>query len=238
MLLKKMALSIAAKLKGYEYTFDEKLSDRDLIYIGLDRTSMLIKGALKAIWIPSFRGFLFLGRRSKLISLSRIGLNGTTTIQHDSIIDARVRQKMTFGKNFSLGPFSMIEGFGVLNELGESLSVGNNVGIAGHSVISIRGPVTIGNNVIIGPFFSLHSEEHTFSAEDKPIRSQGVSRKGVHIADDVWIGAKVTILDGVNIGQGTVIGAGSIVTHSIPSNVVAVGAPARVIRRRGSYGKD
>jgi acetyltransferase-like isoleucine patch superfamily enzyme len=236
--LKKVALYMAKRLKGYEYIFDEKLLDRDLFHIGVVRVSMLIKGTWKRIWISDSHGFLFLGKRSKLVSLSRIKFNGTTTIQHDSVIDARVRQQMSFGNNFSLGPFSIIEGFGVLNELGESLSIGNNVGIAGHSIISIRGPVTIGDDVIIGPFFSLHSEEHIFSESDKPIRSQGVSRKGVHIAENVWIGAKVTILDGVSIGEGTVIGAGSVVTHSLPSNVVAVGVPARVVRKRVSSGKE
>lgn len=131
-----------------------------------------------------------------------------------------------------MGAFSIIEGFGVLNDLGDSLRIGNDVGIADHSLISVRGPVTIGDNVIIGPFFSLHSENHNFSQKSIPIRKQGVSRLGVHISENVWIGAKVTVLDGVSIGSGTIVAAGAVVTRDLPENVIAAGVPAKIIRQR------
>ncbi|WP_309215830.1 acyltransferase [Lacticaseibacillus rhamnosus] len=232
MVLKRIALLAAKKLKNAEYTLDDSLSDKDLLVIGLRRVGMLLKGSLKSLQIHHSRGVLFLGKRSKIISPSRVCFSGTMTLQHDSIIDARVKNIMKFGKNFSLGAFSIIEGFGVLNNLGESLSIGDNVGIAEYSLISVRGPVTIGNDVIIGPFFSLHSENHMFSREDKAIRTQGVTRTGVHISDNVWIGAKVTLLDGVTIGSGVVVAAGAVVTHDVPNNVIVAGVPARIIRKR------
>lgn len=66
-----------------------------------------------------------------------------------------------------------------------------------------------------------------------PIREQGVTREGIIIEDDCWLGSGVKVLDGVTIGKGCVIGANSVVTKDIPPYSVAVGAPARVIKKRG-----
>lgn len=75
---------------------------------------------------------------------------------------------------------------------------------------------------------------HGFDDLDRPIRLQPEPPvRSVSIGDDVWIGTRVTILPGVKIGTGAVIGACSVVTKDIPSYAVAVGNPARVIRQRG-----
>ncbi|MDF1515350.1 MAG: DapH/DapD/GlmU-related protein, partial [Anaerolineae bacterium] len=70
--------------------------------------------------------------------------------------------------------------------------------------------------------------------EDVPIRLQGESRQGIVIEDNCWIGGHAVILDGVRIGSGSVIGAGSVITKDIPANSFVVGNPARVIRERTS----
>lgn len=62
---------------------------------------------------------------------------------------------------------------------------------------------------------------------------QGISKKGIEIDEDVWTGAGVRVLDGVHIGRGAVVGAGSVVTKDIPPFTVNVGNPAKTIRRRG-----
>jgi acetyltransferase-like isoleucine patch superfamily enzyme len=61
-------------------------------------------------------------------------------------------------------------------------------------------------------------------------REHSISREGIEIQDNCWIGTGVRILDGVSIGSGSVIGAGSVVTKDIPSNSIAVGVPAKVIK--------
>lgn len=89
------------------------------------------------------------------------------------------------------------------------------------------GPVTIGNRVLIAPNVTIVTERH-----DKEIQSRRngiVYTRPVSIGDDCWIGVGATILPGVSIGKGTVIGAGSLVTRDIPPFTVAWGAPARVI---------
>jgi acetyltransferase-like isoleucine patch superfamily enzyme len=99
---------------------------------------------------------------------------------------------------------------------------------------SITGPgnVTIGQDCLIAPHCGIFANNHTFTDLDRPIREQGGSRKGIVIEDNCWLGHRVTVLDGVTIGKGSVIGAGSVVTEDIPPNSIAVGSPARVIRKR------
>jgi acetyltransferase-like isoleucine patch superfamily enzyme len=95
------------------------------------------------------------------------------------------------------------------------------------------GGLKIGNDVRIATHVVITPAGHVFDKKDIPIRLQGVEMKGIVIEDDVWIGANATILDGVIIGRGCVIGAGSVVTKSLPEYSVAVGVPARVIYKRG-----
>lgn len=99
------------------------------------------------------------------------------------------------------------------------------------------GGIRIGNNVLIGQSVNIHSETHVFNNPDELIRNQGVTYQGVVIEDDVWIGSKATILDGVVIGTGSVVGAGAVVTRSIPAYSIAVGIPAKISGIRDAHQK-
>jgi acetyltransferase-like isoleucine patch superfamily enzyme len=111
-------------------------------------------------------------------------------------------------------------------EIGEWSFVGCN------AVMGAGGGIRIGNNVLIGQCVNIHAENHRFADASRPIREQGVTYQGVVVQDDVWIGSKATILDGVTIGQGAVIGAGAVVTNSVPPFAIVAGVPARVIGSR------
>lgn len=89
--------------------------------------------------------------------------------------------------------------------------------------------VTIGDNAFIGPNVSIYTACHSTDVIERNTRREWA--KAVTIGDNCWIGGSVTILPGVTIGNGCTIGAGSVVTKDIPDNCVAVGNPARVIRR-------
>ena len=89
-------------------------------------------------------------------------------------------------------------------------------------------PVRIGNHVYIGPNVGIYTVHHALLAEQ---RNAGIMQSlPVEIHDNVWIGGHAVIMRGVTIGQGAVIGAGSVVTHDIPPQVVAAGNPCRVLR--------
>lgn len=115
---------------------------------------------------------------------------------------------------------------------GKGIRIGNNSGIGLNAYI--RGPLEIGNDVMMGPGVLILTVNHCFDNISIPIREQGSVVSGVKIEDDVWIGARVIILPGVTIGKGSIIGAGSVVTKDIPECCVSAGNPARVIRLRNN----
>lgn len=95
-----------------------------------------------------------------------------------------------------------------------------------------KGDIEIGSKVQIAPNCAFYPYDHGFKP-GKLIMDQPLSTKGgIHIDDDVWIGVSVIVLDGVSIGNGAVIGAGSVVKQNIPINAVAAGVPARVVSMR------
>jgi acetyltransferase-like isoleucine patch superfamily enzyme len=112
-------------------------------------------------------------------------------------------------------------------EIGDYSYVGPN------AVMGAGGRIVIGSHVQMGPNVTITAEDHVFSDPKQRIDEQGVSHEGISIEDDCWIGGGVTILDGVRIGRGSVIGAGAVVTKSLPRLSVAVGNPAQIIKTRG-----
>ena len=113
-------------------------------------------------------------------------------------------------------------------DYGYNITVGDNF-YANHNLVILDVcKVNIGNNVMIGPNAGIYTAGHPI---DPISRKQGLEfGKPITIGNDVWIGGNVVILPGVTIGDNIVIGAGSVVTKDIPSNVVAVGNPCRVIK--------
>lgn len=112
------------------------------------------------------------------------------------------------------------------------LRMGSRSYIGCNAVIGAGGGVSIGSDVLIGQRVSFHSENHVFDDPLRPIREQGVTKKGIVVEDDVWIGSGAVVLDGVVIGKGAVVAAGAVVTKSVEPYTVVGGVPARVIRRR------
>lgn len=114
----------------------------------------------------------------------------------------------------------------------QNLSIGNNVKLNRGVFITATTDIKIGDNVMIGPYTIINSGNHVYNNPCALIQDQGHIKKPIEIEDDVWIGSNVSILAGVKIGKGTVIGAGAVVNKSIPEFCVAVGVPAKVIKRR------
>lgn len=120
---------------------------------------------------------------------------------------------------------------------------GRNVELGDHSGIGVNASVAdgtrIGRDVMMGPDCVILNRNHRIDDVTIPMRLQGYSDiQPVTIENDVWIGGRVTILPGVTVHSGAVIGAGAVVTHDVPQYAVVGGVPARVIRYRKQSAAD
>jgi acetyltransferase-like isoleucine patch superfamily enzyme len=132
-------------------------------------------------------------------------------------------------RKFTIGANSIIEDFATINNGVGDVLIGNNSGIGLNNVII--GPVTIGNYVMLAQNIVISGLNHGFENITIPPRLQKVITKQITIGDNVWIGANSVVTAGITIGKNAVIGAGSVVTKDIPEFSVAVGNPARVIKK-------
>ena len=144
-----------------------------------------------------------------------------------------LKSEIQLAKNIIIGKKTRISSFVKIKATNGFIRIGENCTINSFCFIDAdKGGVEIGYNVLIGPHVGIHGSNYNYESREKLILNQGIISKGIRIEDDVWIGAHSTILDGVIIGKGAVIGAGAVVTRDIPPYSVAVGAPAKVKKKR------
>jgi acetyltransferase-like isoleucine patch superfamily enzyme len=133
------------------------------------------------------------------------------------------------GRNFHFGPNSVFSDHRLIE-------IGNNVFFGDGIVINSQVPVKIGNGVMFGPEVMIIGGDHNFRVVGMTMNQVKVG--GVNlpiiIEDDVWLGSRVIILKGIKIGEGTVVGAGSIVTKSLPPYSICVGNPCKPLHCRYS----
>ena len=98
---------------------------------------------------------------------------------------------------------------------------------------SVHGPLSIGDNIMIGPGVVILTHTHNIDRIDIPMGQQGSRIAKVSIGNDVWIGMRVIIMPGVKVGNGVVIGAGAVVTKDVPDYAIVGGVPAMI----GTVGK-
>lgn len=112
----------------------------------------------------------------------------------------------------------------------DNMKFGNNVSIHPMCYFQASGGIEIGSDVSIAHGVTLMTQNHSYVDSSIPIKEQPVVSKPIVIEDNVWIGAKATILCGCRIGKHSVVAAGAVVTKDVPPNTVVAGVPARVIR--------
>ena len=116
---------------------------------------------------------------------------------------------------------------------GMEITIGPKTYIGHRSLFYGHGGIQIGRDVLMANDVQLICGNHTFARRDLPIRAQPTEERPIIIEDDVWLGASAIVLGGVTVGQGAVVGAGAVVTHSLPPYSIARGVPARIVGQRG-----
>lgn len=227
-MLTSLISKIISRIKKEPFVLDKRIPASYLLCMIMGKALALLRGCYQ------FRrlGHCFVGYETSIKCTSKISTAGTIVVGDCCYIDALSTDGLSFGRNVSIGRCTTIACTGTLKSLGKGLVVGNNVGMGSHGFWGCAGGIEIGDDTIIGNYVSAHSENHIFTNLSLPIRMQGVTHKGIKIGKNCWIGAKVTFLDGSEIGEGCVVAAGAVVRGSFPANTVIGGVPAKVLKNR------
>lgn len=140
--------------------------------------------------------------------------------------------KTHIGNNTTILRGSRLQNYSDKNATAKEIVIGNNCYIGFGVSILNAGSIRIDDEVLIASNVLISSENHGMNPESIiPYMDQPLDSKDVHIEKGVWIGQNVCILPGVSVGEKAIIGAGSVVTKSVPSYSIAVGNPAKIIKK-------
>ena len=117
---------------------------------------------------------------------------------------------------------------------GAHLAVSENVFLNRNVKIVCHLSIRIGSHCILADSVHIYDHDHGFADSSVPVRKQPLTTAPITIGDDVWIGAKATVLKGVTVGTGAIIGAGAVVTRDVPAFAIVGGVPARVVKYRAA----
>jgi len=157
---------------------------------------------------------------------SKVGFSVSVSSQFDGELQIIGTANVTWGEHCRFGKDVVLETQG-----DGAIELGNNVRINQGTVIVAHSRVSIANDCLIGEYCSIRDANHEVKAGEL-IRKQGHSTSAIKIENDCWLGRGAVVLKGVTLHQGCVIGANSVVTKTISGNVIAVGAPAKELRKR------
>ena len=202
-----------------------------LLSFGLRTTQSLVRGS--RLWLRGrATGGAMLGQGVRFQHLELIRFGKWLKVGEFARFSGLGTDGLLMGDNVSIGAFSQVIVSTSLTEPGRYIRLGHRVGIGEFAYLGGGGGLSIGDDCIIGQYFSCHPENHLHGDYQELIRLQGVTRQGISIGPNCWIGSKVTVLDGVMIGAGCVVAAGAVVTRSVPAGSVVAGVPARIISSR------
>jgi acetyltransferase-like isoleucine patch superfamily enzyme len=159
-------------------------------------------------------------------------------IGRGSSIDGYARRGVRLGPGSRLGDYCRVTCTSHVSRMGEGLNLGAGSGFGDHCHFGASGGITIGNDVIGGPYVSFHSQDHVYDDRARLIRDQGTTELGISVGNDCWIGARVTFLDGSSIGDHCVVAAGTVVRGTYPSHSVIAGVPSRLVKDSFPTDKD
>ena len=236
--VEKFIIFLYTRSRGGKYEIPSGMPISALLGEIWTRGWMAVRGLGLQPFLGEAHSPLFVGHGVSIRSKKQLQIGNGVSL-HDGVrIDALSLGGVRFGNGVTLRENVIIECTGVLRFPGESLMIGNDVGISQNGFIGVRGAVKIGDRVMMGPNVTIYAENHKFDDPLVPIHEQGVTRHGITIEEDCWLGSCCIILDGVTVGKGSVIAAGCVVTKSVPPYSIVAGVPGKVLRQRGPIRPD
>jgi acetyltransferase-like isoleucine patch superfamily enzyme len=177
------------------------------------------------------RGVVF-GRNVVIRHPHRIVIGDRVVIDDHAVLDAKGDADVTL----TIGPDAIIGRNTILSCKGGTIALDQRVNISVNCTLISETSLTIGKKVLIaGHCYLIAGGNHGIERIDIPILEQPVTHKGgVHIGENVWIGANVTVLDGVTLGRDSVVAAGAMVNKPVAEYTIVGGVPAKVLRDRRS----
>jgi acetyltransferase-like isoleucine patch superfamily enzyme len=193
---------------------------------------IFLRGKLAPKFLRSSGGGLALGRNICLRHPGRISLGRGVIVDDGCVLDAKgsCADGITVGDDVVLGRNTILScknGF---------IRIEDNANVSANCMLISETGLVVGKNVLIaGMSYLIAGGNHGTDRMDIPIiRQPMVQKGGIRIEDNAWIGAGVVVLDGVTVGHDAVVGAGSVITRSIPPFAIAAGVPAKVVKMRTS----
>lgn len=201
--------------------FQEDIQIKDKFIILKNTGFKFLRGLWKRIFLKSASGIFLVGKKVQITHGKHIICGRNVKFEDFSEIHGLCSKGLFFGDNVTISRGVMIRSSSYYGgDLGEGLSIGDNSSIGPYGYVGCAGKIEIGKSVMIGPQVTMIAENHVFKNNKISIKEQGVVQKGIVIEDDCWIGTGVVILDGVRIRKGSVIGAGTLLTKSVPENSI------------------
>ena len=207
---------------------------------GLDKLIILkntgikfVRGMYLRLFLKKASGLLLVGKNVQVSHGKRIKCGKNVKFEDYSEIHGLCRDGLIFGDYVTIGRGVMIRPssyYGI--DIGSGLVMGEHSSIGPYGYVGCSGKTVIGKNVMFGPKCSLFAENHNFTDGSRSIKEQGVNQKGITVEDDCWIGSNVVILDGVTIGKGSVIAAGTLVSKDVPAGSLMMDKRNRCIIER------
>ena len=187
---------------------------------------------LRSIFYP-----LILGHTGRNVSFGhhivlrhpwKIKIGDNTIIDDYSLLDAKgeTNEGISIGKNVFVGRNT------ILSCKNGNIRIGNGANIGFNCEVFSSSEVELGKNVLMAAYCYIIGGGHEFRESDVPVVEQKEISSGISIGGNVWLGAGVKVLDGVSIGKDAIVGTGAVVAENIPEGSVAVGIPAKVIKKR------
>lgn len=227
-----MIAKIISKLKkDSTYTIGSNYSLREWFVILQERGFQIVRGFIAKFFLLKVKGLCFKGRNVTIKHKSLFSSGNNLILDDNVFINAISEEGIRLGNNVTISRNCTLICTGVISQKGVGISIGNNTGINSNCYFGGQGGIKIGDNVIIGPYVKIFSENHNFLDTSTIIKNQGTSRLGVKIESDCWIGSGVIITDGVVLKSRTVVAAGSVVTKNFEGNSLIGGIPAKLIKK-------